>query len=352
MGGPSQIRVIGAEPLFGVDKKAFCDTGTVLFANYSIGNDTIVNSIWDFGDGNTSGVSDPSHQYSTPGTYFPSLTVTTQSGCTKTLNDTIRVYRTPIPSIAGDSIVCINELLPLSGLLAQPDTAITWAWNFGNGSSSNQQNPTTSYNSAGSFTITLETANKLGCKSNSSKNVLVPPLPVINVLGNPTIPVGTGINLPITYGPNIATYNWSPPRNLSCLDCPVPFANPKSTTKYKVDVTDIYGCTSSGELTVIVVCNEQNFFIPNTFSPNNDGNNDVFYPRGSGITRIQSMRIFNRWGELVFERRNFAANDPAMGWNGMHKGKKAETDAYVYIVELVCENSVIIPYKGNVTLIR
>lgn len=350
--GSDQIRVIGAEPLFGVDKKAFCDTGTVLFANYSIGNDVIVSSAWDFGDGNTSGLSDPSHRYSGPGTYFPSLTVTTQSGCTKTLSDTIRVYRTPSPSISGDSIVCINELLPLSGLLAQPDTAISFTWNFGNGSSSNQQNPTTSYSSAGSFTITLETANKLGCKSNSSKNILVPPLPVINVLGNPTIPVGTGINLPVTYGPNIVTYNWSPPRNLSCLDCPVPFANPKSTTKYKVDVTDIYGCTSSGEVTVVVVCNEQNFFIPNTFSPNNDGNNDLFYPRGSGITRIQSMRIFNRWGELVFERRNFAANDPAMGWNGMHKGKKAETDAYVYVIELVCENSVIIPYKGNVTLIR
>jgi gliding motility-associated-like protein len=64
------------------------------------------------------------------------------------------------------------------------------------------------------------------------------------------------------------------------------------------------------------------------------------------------MRIFNRWGEMVFQRANFAANDPSMGWDGTYKGRKADIDAYVYVIELICENSVVIPYRGNVTLIR
>jgi gliding motility-associated-like protein len=254
--------------------------------------------------------------------------------------------------INGDSIVCINELLLLQGSLAIPDTAVTWNWTFGNGSTSNLQNPSTTYNRDGTFGLSLIASNKLGCKDTVVRPVMVPPAPVINVLNTPTIAVGTSITLPITYGPNINAYNWTPPLTLSCADCPTPVATPKSTTKYRVTATDIYGCTNSNEVTVIVVCNDQNFFIPNTFSPNNDGSNDVFYPRGSGVARVQSMRIFNRWGEMVFQRSNFAANDPSLGWDGTNKGRKAEIDTYVYVIELICENSVVIPYRGNVTLIR
>ena len=352
IGGTTQIRILGAEPLFGVDNKSFCDSSTVLFANYTIGNDSVISSVWDFGDGIISTTSDPSHLYDVPGTYLPSLTVNTQAGCSKTLNDTIRVYGTPNPFINGDSIVCINEQLLLQGSLAVPDTAIAWNWSFGNGFTSNLQNPSTLYNRDGSYILSLIASNKLGCKDTVTRPVMVPPNPVITVLNNPVIPVGTSITLPISYSPNVSTYNWTPPLALSCADCPTPVATPKSTTKYRVTATDIYGCTSNNEVTVVVVCNDKNFFIPNTFSPNNDGNNDVFYPRGNGIARIQSMRIFNRWGEMVFQRTNFAANDPSMGWDGTYKGRKGDIDAYVYVIELICENSVVIPYRGNVTLIR
>jgi gliding motility-associated-like protein len=103
---------------------------------------------------------------------------------------------------------------------------------------------------------------------------------------------------------------------------------------------------------VTVVCNNSNFFIPNTFSPNNDGQNDVFYVRGRGIERIQSIRIFNRWGQPVFEKRDFMANDKSAGWDGTLKGKPADQDVYVYVIEVICENATIIPFRGNVALIR
>ena len=351
VGGPDQIKIFGAEPFFAMDRKSFCDSGTVYFTNYTISNDTIVSSVWDFGDGITSTDKDVIHTFSTPGTYYPSLTVGTIRGCVKTLYDTISVFRTPEPLIAAQDPVCINSPLLLLGSTAQPDTAITWKWTF-NGQTSALQNVTTTYNSTGVKNIVLEATNKIGCKDTTSTDVTVVPLPVINIIADPLIIIGTGTTIPVTYSPNAMLYSWTPPTSLSCTNCPNPYANPKFTTKYNVMVTDSNGCTATRDVTVTVVCNGTNYFIPNTFSPNGDGVNDVFYVRGRGLERVQSMRIYNRWGQVVFERKSFAANDPAAGWNGTINGKPADPDVYVFVVELICENATIIPYRGNVALIR
>jgi len=156
----------------------------------------------------------------------------------------------------------------------------------------------------------------------------------------------------MNYTGNIEKYTWTPAIRLSCTDCPIPFANPQYTTTYTVQLEDLYGCKNSGEITIMVVCGKENVFIPNTFSPNGDGRNEVFYPKGTGLFRIKSMRIFNRWGEIVFEKKEFAANDVSAGWNGMYKGKPASPDVYIYTMEILCENNAIIPFKGNVTLLR
>ncbi|MEO8116984.1 MAG: gliding motility-associated C-terminal domain-containing protein, partial [Bacteroidota bacterium] len=101
-----------------------------------------------------------------------------------------------------------------------------------------------------------------------------------------------------------------------------------------------------------ILCDKNNIFIPNTFSPNNDGMNDAFYPRGTGLFSIKSIRIFNRWGEIVYSNNDVQPNVAGDGWDGMYKGKPAPSDVYVYVMEIVCENSKVIPVKGNVTLIR
>lgn len=348
------IKVLGAVPLYATSQTAFCDSGTVFFTNYTIGNDPVQTRIWRFGDNTQSADLHPVHFYTRPGTYYVEQYVMTRAGCEKSIFDTIKVYGTPNPLIIGDSIACINEPLPLQGNLVTPDTAITWQWNLGNGSNSGNQNVSPVYGAAGDYDLSLIATNLLGCKDTTFKRVFVPPTPTVAFTNEPILPIGTGATLPATYGPNIAKYTWTPATNLSCTDCPNPFANPKKTITYQVEIEDIYGCTNTGEVTVTVVCNNQNYFMPNTFSPNNDGQNDVFTPRGTGMARIGSLKIFNRWGELVFERRNFMANDrsPSGGWDGTVKGKPAPADVYVYMVEFICENAIIIPVKGNVTLIR
>lgn len=352
LGGPNTIRVIGALPLFGVDKKTFCDQGTVNFTNYTIGNDPVVSLTWDFGDGTTSSDTDPSHQFTSPGTFLVKHMVTTQSGCDNTVTDTIRVYGTPHPVIVSDTVVCINEVLPLQGTLTVPDTAITWKWDLGSNGQSADQNTSVKYPQTGNYAVTLEAANKLGCKDKTSKNIFVPPTPTITVSGNTTIAVGSGIPMPVTYSANVATYAWTPANSLSCTNCAIPFADPKFTTTYNVRVEDVYGCAATQGITITVICNSSNYFVPNTFSPNGDGQNDVFMPRGKNIDRVNRMQIFNRWGELVFEKRNFMANDASAGWNGTYKGKPASADVYVYVVEFVCDNASVVPFRGNVTLLR
>lgn len=352
VGGPSSIKVLGAIPNFARDRTEFCDTGFVFFTNYTIANDPIISSVWNFDDGSTSTDQDPVHYFNRPDQYSVSLNVTTQAGCSSSLADTIRVYRTPDPSINSLDVACINTPILFNGNLAFADTAIIWKWDFGNGKSSSVQNITSVYSQVGTYKVSVEAANRLGCKNSDTKDVVVAPLPVITMGPDPVIPVGTGIDLPVAYSNNIRLYSWSPPNTLSCNNCAVPYANPKFTTTYKVNVTDSNGCRTNSEVTVRVVCTDKNYFVPNTFTPNGDGVNDVFYPRGASITRIQSMRVFNRWGQMVFEKKNFMVNSISEGWNGMYQGRPANMDTYVYVIEYLCENGEIVPIKGNVTLVR
>jgi gliding motility-associated-like protein len=181
----------------------------------------------------------------------------------------------------------------------------------------------------------------------------VAPPPTATPVTDPiTIISGASATLNMIYTGNITSYSWLPVQNLDCPNCPIPVATPRVTTKYAVQVLDRYGCGDKGEVTVQVVCNGQNYFVPNTFTPNGDGSNDIFYPRGTGVFRISALRVFNRWGELVFEKRDFQVNDASAGWNGTYKGQAAKPDVYVYQLDVFCNNGETVRLNGNIALIR
>jgi gliding motility-associated-like protein len=112
--------------------------------------------------------------------------------------------------------------------------------------------------------------------------------------------------------------------------------------------------SASDTFRVPTICDCSKFiFVPNTFTPNGDGQNDVFYPRsGQANTRIVTFRVYNRWGELMFERDNIMANDVANAWDGSYQGNLPLPDVYVYVLDAVCENGKVINKKGSVTVIR
>lgn len=347
------INVYGALPIFDTDKREFCDNGDVYFLNYTLNNDPIVSSVWDFGDGTSSTQTEPVHSYNLPGTYIVTLTVTTQNQCTSISTDTIRVYKTPELTINGRDTICLNTPETFNGVLTLPDSTVNWAWTLDNGSTSQNQDATTTYIRTGDYNIQLIATNKLGCADTSFHSVYVTTPPSVTAAANPLVIISGGsAQLNMNYTGPIVNYAWLPMQHLDCATCPNPVASPQFTTKYKVQVEDRYGCRGSGEITVQVICNGQNFFVPNTFSPNGDGSNDVFYLRGTGLFRVKALRVFNRWGEVVFEKREFPVNNPAYGWDGNYKGKQGNADVYVYQLEIICNNGEVLKYSGNIALIR
>ena len=353
--GLDTIFVTGANAKFGLDDSLFCDYGTVKFSDSTTFNDPVSSYSWLFGDGGSSNQQNPVHLYTGPGLYTVQLAIQTLIGCRDTLTKplVIKVVQRPLIDIAGDSVICVNSSLLHSGLFIQPDTSVVnWQWNFPNGNTSALQNPPRqTYSIAGTFIITTIATNSTGCKDTTYQTIIVNPLPVVTIPGQMTIQAGFPVTIPVTYSPNAVSWQWSPAAGLSCVNCPTPDAGPKFDTRFQVYVTDNNGCTNIGNILVLVLCKNSNLFIPNTFSPNGDGSNDVFYPRGRGLDRIKSLRIFNRWGELVFEKRDFPVNDASAGWDGMYKGKKPQADVYVYQAEVFCDNGDIIKLNGNIALI-
>ena len=182
-------------------------------------------------------------------------------------------------------------------------------------------------------------------------NIKIHPLPEVTATGAKTIIAGNSTILNAT-GNLINRFKWSPAESLNCVDCPDPTAAPKKTTEYTITVYTDFGCVDSDKVTVKVLCDESQLFIPNTFTPNGDGQNDVFYPRGTGLDKVRSFRVYNRWGEVVFERTGMSLNDATYAWDGTYKGATLPPDVFVYVVEALCESGEIMTIKGDVTLVR
>jgi gliding motility-associated-like protein len=147
-------------------------------------------------------------------------------------------------------------------------------------------------------------------------------------------------------------YLWTPADGLSCTACLTPDATPKKTTTYRLEARTGAGCVASDEVTITVRCDNSQIFIPNTFTPNGDGQNDRFYPRGKGLGEVLRFRVYDRWGEVVFEASNFPPNDNTYGWDGTFKGAILKPDTYVWIIETTCESGEILTQKGDISIVR
>ena len=149
----------------------------------------------------------------------------------------------------------------------------------------------------------------------------------------------------------VFAYDWTPSNWLSCDDCQIPIATPDTSTMYNILVTDLLtGCETNlfTELRELGVCSEFNLSVPNGFTPNGDGNNDVLYVRSTSVGNIRMFRVFDRWGAMVFETQ-----DMSDGWDGTFNGRQMNPGVLVYYVEALCpiDGSTILK-KGNVTLLK
>ncbi len=158
------------------------------------------------------------------------------------------------------------------------------------------------------------------------------------------------INIPES---ELVSLKWQSPGEISCPNCLELFLGPLATTAYTITVADENGCVANDQVTVFVRHN-RDVFIPNAFSPDNDGNNDVLMIfAGREVSRIKSFQIFNRWGESVFDVYNFAPNNPIYGWNGTGRGGQLFNSAvFVYLAEVEFLDGTTQLFTGDVSLMR
>ncbi len=148
------------------------------------------------------------------------------------------------------------------------------------------------------------------------------------------------------------TYQWTPANGLSCINCAAPTVYILDTETYSVTVTDAEGCTATDDI-IVNINKNRNIFIPNVFSPDNDGTNDLFMIYGGkGVVGIIELQIYDRWGNLIFVQNNFQPDDPAMAWDGTFRGQTMSPQVFVYHAEIEFIDGISIPYKGDITLVK
>jgi len=283
-----------------------------------------------------------------PGNY--AVTISDNNGCDTTLN--VAFVAPPLISVAAlivDSVSCpgySDGEIQISGAGGTPGNPILYDYSIDGATF--QSNALFENLSSGIYQLIIRDAQ--GCTKDSTVYLYEPVKLDLSILPqDSTIKLGQSITL----NPNITNYSsseinfytWSPVTGLSCSDRPSVLASPYSHTSYSLTVNYLSDCSVSQNVTVFVGEGED-FYAPNAFTPNGDGNNDVFTIYGFGLAKM-NLKIFNRWGEKVFDSQN-----QWQGWDGTYRGEMQNPGVYTYFVQGVYLNGKIKEKKGTVTLIR
>ncbi len=322
---------------------------TVIFNDSSIISPSSWN--WNFGDGQTSVSQNPTHAYSLPGTYTVSLITNNVAGCSDTIQKPVTLAGFSPSGVNGGGIICPGDSVIL---VAYGGISYAWSPSLGLNSTTNDTvyaSPDTST----AYSVIITTVNTSGdtCYSTYNTVVNVSMLSAVQAFlsaDQDTIILGSSTTLHGTITIPGFSYLWSPTNTLNNPLTLDPIASPLQTTTYNLFVTDAAGCTYLlPAITIYVIankCDEGTVFLPNTFTPNSDGVNDVLFIRSNFITEVY-LAIYDRWGEMVFETK-----DIKVGWDGTYKGMKCDPGVFGYYMKVLCNNGDESFKKGNITIIR
>ncbi len=342
--------VVADIPQFSEEQNTYivnCTSNKVHFVNKSTGG---FSYLWDFGvtdiSTDTSSLFEPEFTYPDTGTYLVKLIVNKGSTCPDSITRIVKVYPQFQSDFTYTGLLCPNS--PINFIDQSVSTlspANYWSWNFDDGVNSSDQNPTHSYANIGKdFNVILISGNKYGCRDTSMEILKVPKVDVF--AGNDTVIVK---NTPFQFnGTGAVSYTWSPS---TLLDNPL-VHNPNAvftdtgTYWYYLQGITQNNCIGSDDIRIIVADGPY-LTMPNAFSPNGDGNNDIFRVLAAGYKKLKSFKIFNRWGEQLF-----ATTDFKKGWDGSNGGKPCEIGTYFWVVTAVDLDDKDKMIKGDLILIR
>lgn len=280
---------------------------------------------------------------------FYTISLTDQNGCVRTLLDTIVEPREIFPVLeATNNLICFGEP---SGSFLLSATGGTPGFMYSADGENFQQGALLEELLAGNYQLFVMDSN--GCLDSLS-GTLTQPLEFIVDPGRDTrITLGFDTILRAVSNYSPVTFEWGP-GDLECLDppCARVRAAPFETTLYSVIGTNAAGCKDTAMVELKVI-EDRPLYIPNAFSPNGDGANDGFTLfSGPAVQQVNFLRIYDRWGGLVFERNDFLPNDLNLGWDGKVDGKPVNPAVFVYYTSVRFINGSDLDFEGDVTVIK
>lgn len=317
------------------------DTGCVpfisTFTDASLGASSLS---WDFGEGTNSATNQQDITYNNPGIYFIRLAITSDVGCIDTTIKQLTVFPRPTAVVSSDTGICIGQSVQLNAAggtnyLWTPDTFIN-----------NNQIPNPIVNPDSTTRYLVNVSDPSTCYDTASIRVRVVQTPTPPILLDSTLIIGETYQLNAFAGRGF-NYRWTPPEGLDCDDCPNPIATPLVNTTYYLVISDDFGCFTVRDTIDIIVEEKYSLDVPSAFSPNSDGINDLIFAKGWGLKELIAFRIYNRFGELVFESTDFN-----QGWDGTLRGKDQNIETYIYTVEALTFGNKVLTKTGNISLLR
>lgn len=274
-------------------------------------------------------------------------------------------FEGPIPDfdIVLDSAACREQEIKIidnSKINVGEITQVHWI--FGQDATPTESfapgDKTVSYLKRGEKWAVLTVTSDKGCIVSKAEPISVlccGPNHDITTSSDTTITLGDSIDVTanaVLEGTDIF-YFWTPSNLVKCQGCPVTNIKTFKDLQLVVLATDEFNCQATDSLTIRVDVRRP-FVFPNVFSPNFDGINDGFTGFGNTfiVKKIDYLRVFNRWGACVFERKDFMPNDENLGWDGMFKGQELPNDVFAYLAKVTFIDDVTVIYKGSITLVK
>lgn len=322
-----------------------------VFTNTSMATDNEAMTYqWKFSDGEIDTTLHVSKTFLSAGSYNVKLIATTSFGCKDSLDKTIWAMPNGVPDFSVDP-VCVNRPVLFKNLSSENGTPrATYSWEFNNGTvGSLLKDPLPIvYLETDTVQVRLQMIS-LGCETRPqtiSKTVEVHAPKPSTRYHDITVPEGNFKWLEAK-GEAGDNYNWRPAIQLNNYNTRyVEFNAAPNDVKYLIDITDKYTCLRTDTLQIFLL-KKPGYYLPTAFTPNGDGLNDIIKPYLVAMKSLKRFSIYNRWGNLVF-----STGRAGEGWDGRRNGVAQDAGTYVWVLEFMDNNNILVIEKGTLTLIR